>query len=197
MLTKWYVHGECIIFLEISQATRSSTTHFPHFQKMLWPTLESPKSLLTKPEFPLCYANNDGDKGYGKFYLLYCSSCVKNRLPVYLEKHKDKLMAYSSSLFHAIITYNHLPFSKVFSNFIQLCPNFQIFCPFLPFFWNCMHAPLLSRIGPETSTKSRNERLYDTLWWISNCWYINIWCLRLVWLCPTKRSGYKSRTRQS
>ena len=42
--------------------------------------------------------------------------------------------AYSSSFLRAIIARNHLPFFKIFSNFVHFCPNFQIFCPFLNFF---------------------------------------------------------------
>ena len=49
-----------------------------------------------------------------------------------------------SSLLCAIILCNHLPFFKVFSNFVHFCPNYQIFCPFLPFFAfflkNCTYA---------------------------------------------------------
>ena len=42
--------------------------------------------------------------------------------------------AFSSSLLHVIITCNHLPFFKIFSNFVYICPNFQIFCLSPPFF---------------------------------------------------------------
>ena len=38
--------------------------------------------------------------------------------------------AYTSSLLHAIITHNHLPFFKIFWNLVHYCPNFQIFFPF-------------------------------------------------------------------
>ena len=38
--------------------------------------------------------------------------------------------AYSGSLLRVIIAYNHLPFFKIFSNFVRFCANFQIFCPF-------------------------------------------------------------------
>ena len=48
--------------------------------------------------------------------------------------------AFSSSLLRAIIVRNHLPFFKVFSNFVHFCPTFQIFCPFLTFF--CPFFPL-------------------------------------------------------
>ena len=41
--------------------------------------------------------------------------------------------AFSSSSSSAIITHNHLPFLKIFSNLVHFCPNFQIFCPFLSF----------------------------------------------------------------
>ena len=42
--------------------------------------------------------------------------------------------AYSNSLLRAIVARNHLPFFKIFSNFVHFCPNFQIFNPFLPLF---------------------------------------------------------------
>ena len=36
---------------------------------------------------------------------------------------------------------NHMPFFKIFSSSVHFCQNFQIFCPFLPFFWkNCILA---------------------------------------------------------
>ena len=77
-----------IIFLEMLWARKNVTTHFPPFQKMLWLTLESPKSLLTKSEFPLSHARMMEIKGiYEKFCLLHGSLCV----PVYLEKHEDKV----------------------------------------------------------------------------------------------------------
>ena len=55
--------------------------------------------------------------------------------------------AYSCRFMHAIVTCTRVPFFKIFSRFVHCCPNFQIFCPFLPLFWKitCMH--LLSRIG--------------------------------------------------
>ena len=50
--------------------------------------MESPKSLLTKSEFPLSHARMMEIKGiHEKFCLLHCSLCV----PVYLEKHGDKV----------------------------------------------------------------------------------------------------------
>ena len=57
--------------------------------------------------------------------------------------------AYFSSFLLAIIAHNHLPFCRIFSNFVHFCPNFQIFCPFstftLLFFWKkkCTHALVL------------------------------------------------------
>ena len=36
----------------------------------------------------------------------------------------------SSSLLPVIIAHNHLLFFKIFSNFVNFFPNFQIFCPF-------------------------------------------------------------------
>ena len=38
--------------------------------------------------------------------------------------------AYCSSLLRVTVAYNHLPFFKIFSNFVAFCANFQIFCPF-------------------------------------------------------------------
>ena len=58
--------------------------------------------------------------------------------------------AYSNSLLHAITAHNHLPFFKIFSNFVHICPNFQIFFPFSTFaLFLKNHSPfsLLSRIG--------------------------------------------------
>ena len=54
---------------------------------------------------------------------------------------ENNYRAYSNSLLHVIIAHNHLPFFKIFSNFIHFSPNFQIFCPFFVIFLkNCMHA---------------------------------------------------------
>ena len=55
---------------------------------------------------------------------------------------------YSSCFMHGIVTCTRLPFFKIFSFFIHFCPNFQIFCPFLPFFWIIARMPLLSNIDP-------------------------------------------------
>ena len=64
-------------------------------------------------------------------------------LPQYLYPTK----AYSSCFMHAIVACMRLPFFKMFSNFLHFRPNYQIFCPFLPFFWKIACMPLLSRIG--------------------------------------------------
>ena len=60
--------------------------------------------------------------------------------------------AHSSSVLHALIAHNQLPFFKIFSNFVHFCPNFQMFCPFstfiCPFSEKWLPMPLLSRIGP-------------------------------------------------
>ena len=59
--------------------------------------------------------------------------------------------AYSSCFIHALVACIRLLFFKLFSNFVHICPNFQIFCSFLSFLAlflkknTCM--PLLSRIG--------------------------------------------------
>ena len=57
-----------------------------------------------------------------------------------------------SRLLRTIIARNGLPFLKIFSNFVHFCPNFQIFCPFLPFFWKIARIPILSRIDSEYLT---------------------------------------------
>ena len=38
-----------------------------------------------------------------------------------------------SCFMHAIVAHMRLPFFKIFSNFVHLCPNFQVFCLFRPF----------------------------------------------------------------
>ena len=54
--------------------------------------------------------------------------------------------AYSSSLLGVIIACNDLPLFKIFSNFVDFCPNFQICCPLME---KIASMPLLSRTGPE------------------------------------------------
>ena len=58
------------------------------------------------------------------------------------------IRVYYNCLVHVIIAHNHVPFFKIFSNFVHFCPNFPIFCPFLHFFWKISRMPLLSRIDP-------------------------------------------------
>ena len=45
------------------------------------------KEPFDKARISIVSCQNDGDKKYEKFYLLHCSLCV----PVYLEKHEDKV----------------------------------------------------------------------------------------------------------
>ena len=65
--------------------------------------------------------------------------------------------AYSSSLLRVIIACNHLPFLKIFSNFVYFFSKFSSILPFfnilLPFFWKMAPMPLLSRIGPVKGAK--------------------------------------------
>ena len=49
------------------------------------------KETFDKDKISIVSCVDDGDKGYETFYVLYYHICVKNRLPIYLEKHKDKL----------------------------------------------------------------------------------------------------------
>ena len=51
--------------------------------------------------------------------------------PTNLTHYFSVSRACSISLLRAIITRNHLPFFKTFSNFVHFCPNLQTFCPFL------------------------------------------------------------------
>ena len=57
------------------------------------------------------------------------------------------------SLLRKIIACNHVPFLKIFLNFVRFCPNFQKFCPFwtflCPFAEKNAPLPLLSGIGPD------------------------------------------------
>ena len=63
--------------------------------------------------------------------------------------------AYSSCFIHALVACMRLLFFKLFSNFVHICPNFQIFCSFLSFLALFLkkkktkkkRMPLLSRIG--------------------------------------------------
>ena len=66
----------------------------------------------------------------------------------------------------AIITWNHLPFSKILSNFVHFCPDFQIFCPFLPFLWKIACMPLLYRVAPVISYVLSNQ-----VWWCNIKWF--------------------------
>ena len=52
----------------------------------------------------------------------------------WMENNPDGKRAFSSSLLHATVTRNRLPFFKISSNLVHFCPNVQIFCPFLTFF---------------------------------------------------------------
>ena len=73
---------------------------------------------------------------------------IANRIVVFLKSRDYICRAFPNSLLCVILASNHLPFFKIFSNFVHFCSNFQIFCPFLtlfpPFFAlflkNHMHA---------------------------------------------------------
>ena len=70
------------------------------------------------------------------FYSMYTKtlSCSRATNICWMENNRDGNRAFSSSLLRGIITCNHLPFFKKFSNLVHFCANFQIFCPFLTFF---------------------------------------------------------------
>ena len=93
-----------------------------------------------------------------------------------MNKGLSILRAFSNSLFRAIITHNHMPFFKIFYNFVHFCPNFQIFCPFWPFlnifllfFCKIACAPLLCRIGPDPSF-CFSVLKFSLDWFISFSW---------------------------
>ena len=73
--------------------------------------------------------------------------------------------ANSSCFMRAIVALMRLPFFKIFWSFVHFCQNFQIFCPFLPFFWKIAPMPLLSRIGPGSSdlNSSMNKNFLQLL----------------------------------
>ena len=56
---------------------------------------------------------------------------------------------YSNSLLRAIIVCNHLPFLKIFSNFVQFSNILPFFNIALPFFWKIAPTPSLSKISPD------------------------------------------------
>ena len=106
-----------------------------------------------------------------------CSkSTQKSRKCCYCNHSSRATRPFASSLLCAIIAHYHLPFFKIFSNFVHFYPNFQIFCLFCPFltffcsfcpFSEIARLPLLSRIGPGDITDrmllSLFERLYSIL----------------------------------
>ena len=65
-----------------------------------------------------------------------CWECIKSHMKKNARAFPKNFTtrAFSSSLLRAIITRNHLPFFKIFSNFEHFCPDFQIFCPFFLLF---------------------------------------------------------------
>ena len=73
--------------------------------------------------------------------------------------------ANSSCFMCAIVACMRLPFFKIFWSFVHFCQYFQIFCPFLPFFWKIAPMPLLSRIGPGRSdlNSSMNKNFLQLL----------------------------------
>ena len=77
----------------------------------------------------------------------------KSNFPTFFKYLCNSYRAYSSSFMHAIVARMRLLLSKIFSNYVHFCLNFQIFCPFLPLFCafseKIARVPLLSRIGPE------------------------------------------------
>ena len=95
---------------------------------------ETYKLLIRKTEY--CWTNQTYFNGLF-LYLWKKKVWVKwtvNKQYAKIQKYRYKNRAFFSSLLHVIIACSHLPFFKIFSNFVRYCPNFQMFCPFLPFF---------------------------------------------------------------
>ena len=75
------------------------------------------------------------------FFLLCTTIRLKNRVLIVLflllhSKYSNETSLFLSSLTCqglSIIACNHLPFCKIFGNFVNFSPNFQIFCPFSTF----------------------------------------------------------------
>ena len=127
------------------QALEDTLQRYLDWNFMVWLLIKNGKLSNCYQSYLSCYL---------LIFLIY-QSCTR-------PKHKMdwiwEIRAFSSSLLHVIIACNHMPFFKLFSNFVHFCPNFQIFCLFLLFF-NIFHpflvlflkiagVPLLSRIGP-------------------------------------------------
>ena len=69
------------------------------------------------------------------------------------------IRTFSNSLLCAIIACNHLPFFRIFSNFVNFCLNFQIFALFVK---NCLHSKFLEYvlyIQPKSTTPLQNKRI--------------------------------------
>ena len=67
---------------------------------------------------------------FKKCYNLYFKNAT---ISLIRDLHNTK--AHFSSLLRAVITCNHLLFFKILLNFGNLCPDFQIFCPFSTCIW--------------------------------------------------------------
>ena len=88
----------------------------------------------------------------------FCTSFVSSI--IIFQIYTESLLHVQLSLLHTqpFLAVYHLPFFKIFSNFVHFCPNFQICCSFLPlfnivfpFFRKIGRMPLLSRIGPDVA----------------------------------------------
>ena len=66
-------------------------------------------------------------------YTEILSYCRANNI-WWMENNPDRKRVFSSSLLRAIVARSHLLFFKIFSNLVNFCLNFQIFCPLLTFF---------------------------------------------------------------
>ena len=89
--------------------------------------------------------------------------------------------AYSNRLMHAIVARIKLPFFKIFSNFVHFCPNFQISCLFLPFFWKLACMPFLPKIGPDNKWFYWNLSFYEKK--NRHGWRLNIWSIAFLNQC--------------
>ena len=93
---------------------------------------------------PIIVSNSVKNMGeYGFLWPAFSHILVQRKFYQFVAIFTCDIRAFSNSLLRAIIPHNHLPFFKIFSNFVYFCPCFQTFCAFLTFFAlflkNCTH----------------------------------------------------------
>ena len=98
---------------------------------------------------------------------------------------------------HAIVALMKLPLFKILSKyFVHFCPNFHIFCPFLPFFWKIALMPFFSKIGP-VDTESYWKLLLINWSWIIISWHHSYALYWFTYLKLLISSAFKSQLRMN